>query len=377
MIKILAAGDFCPVNRIEKLVSGDNIDLIYNDFMPILEGNDINIVNLECPLANQKSPIPKIGPSLIAGEKCIEALKYGNFNLLTLSNNHIMDQGEAGLNSTIRLCRENNIGTLGAGRNENEASVILYREIGNRIFAFLNFSEKEFSAADHDKPGSNTLNPVRNYYSIMEARRAADYVYVFVHGGHEDYSLPSPRMVDTYRFYIDAGADFVIGNHTHCFSGYEKYQKGLIFYSLGNFIFDWDDKRNSPWNSGYCVKFMFSDKDHSFEILPYSQCNEKPGLFLLNPSEKQVFERDLEKLNGIIASNDLLLREWEKFVLQKKDFYLMNYEFNSSRLFRAARSRKLIPSFLSGRKKLMLLNFLQCESHRDLAIESLKTKTGK
>jgi hypothetical protein len=372
MIKILITGDFCPHKRIEQLVLDNRFEEIYNDFLPNLENNDINITNLECPLINHKSPILKIGPNLLAKEKCIEALLFGKFNLLTLSNNHILDQGRQGLLSTIELCNNNNIENIGAGTSLAEASKILIKQIKKKRIAFLNFSENEFSTASFDHTGSNPLNPIQNFYAIRSVREQSDYVIVIVHGGHEEYPFPSPRMVETYRFFINAGADIVIGHHPHCYSGYEKYQKGYIFYSLGNFIFDMNGYRNSDWNFGYAVKFYFDDQEISFDIIPYKQCDIKPGVFLLNDNEITKFYSKLNVLNKIIINNDLLKQEWNKLVMQRKKYYLVNFETFNSLFYKSLRYRSLLPGMLSKKKKLLFLNMISCEAHRDLVIDILK-----
>lgn len=372
MIKILITGDFCPHKRVEQLSINKRFIDIYNNFYPILEDNDINITNLECPLINEASPITKVGPNLSAEESCIETLKYGKFNLLTLSNNHIMDHGEKGLFSTVQLCKNNSIDIVGAGKNLKEASQVYHKKILDYKIAFLNFSEIEFSSAEINQAGSNPLNPVKNYYSIKSARRKADFVIVIIHGGHEGYVLPSPRMVETYRFFIDAGADIIVGHHTHCFSGYEQYNNGLIFYSLGNFIFDLDNAKISDWNYGFAVKFMLEKEQISFEIIPYKQCEESPGVFLLTESETQIFNEKLKILNNKILDSDLLLKEWKALAEQRKAQYLIKFEVYSSKILAILRYRKLIPTFLSKKKKAILLNTLRCESHRDIAIESLK-----
>lgn len=373
MIKIFLTGDFCPIHRIEQLVLSGNYDKIYNDFLPYLQNNDINITNLECPLINKNSPIAKVGPNIRAREESINALTFGEFNLVTLSNNHIMDHGDAGLISTIQLSQKNKIEYVGAGMNLGDASRILYKEIKNKKIAFLNFSENEFATADAQHAGANPLNPVRNFYSIKSAREKSDYVIVIVHGGHENYSLPSPRMVDTYRFFIDCGANIVAGHHPHCYSGYENYKDGLIFYSLGNFVFDWPDSRNSSWNYGYSVKFSIDETRISFDIIPYKQCNENPGLFLLTDSEKQDFDSKLQMLNRTISDNSLLYKEWVSFSERMRKSSLINFECFNSRLYKSLRSRKLIPGILTKNRKLFLLNILRCESHLDIAIESLKS----
>lgn len=372
MLRILVTGDFCPTLRVGELVERGMFPEIYNDFFPVLTGNDINITNLECPLLNDGSAISKTGPALRAKEECIRALVYGNFNLVTLSNNHILDYGEEGLNSTIKVCKKNNIAFIGAGKNIDAAAEVIFRTIGNVKIAFLNFSENEFSTAGVNKPGSNPLDPVKNYYSIRAARDEAQYVVVLVHGGHEMYSLPSQRMKDTYRFFIDAGADIVAGHHSHCFSGYEKYGNGFIFYGLGNFIFDTESTGHPDWIMGYAVRFSFFDDRIEPEIFPYKQCDKIPGLSLLTEAETASFNEKLEHLNYIISNSEQLEKEWLKFVNRNKDYYLLQFEVLSSGIFAFLRSKKILPRFLSKKKKRTLLNIIRCEAHRDMAVESLK-----
>ena len=129
--------------------------------------------------------------------------------------------------------------------------------------------------------GSNPLNIVQQYYAIREAKNNATNVIVIVHGGVEHYWLPSPRMKETYRFFIDAGADAVINHHQHCYSGYEVFKKKPIFYGLGNFCFD-GNKGNKRWTTGYLVNLNLSENTVDFELIPYRQCYEEEiGVHLL------------------------------------------------------------------------------------------------
>jgi len=375
MIRILITGDFCPNKRIEQLVLNKNYAEIYNDFLPNLSGNDINITNLECPLINKDSPIQKFGPNLRAREECVDALTFGNFNLVTMSNNHIMDHGENGLLSTINLCKSNSVYPIGAGRNLEEASKIKIVEIKNKKISFLNFSEIEFGTAEKEKAGSNPLSLVKNYNDIKSAREKADFVIVIVHGGHEGYSLPSPRMVETYRFFIDAGADVVVGHHTHCFSGYESYKNGNIFYSLGNFIFDRATRTTSDWNYGYAIKLILDKDKVNYNLIPYRQCDKTPGVVLLKDAERSNFYEKIAGLNRIINDSTTLDKEWERFSLTKRNSLLINFECCDSSIYRFLRLRKLLPALISEKKKMRLLNLIRCESWRDLSLESLKPKT--
>ena len=374
MVRVLVSGDFCPINRIELLAKKGDYSRIFNDFISVLKRSDFNITNLECPLFNGSRTISKTGPSLKADETSVKILKYGNFHLVTLANNHVMDFGIDGLKSTLEICDREKIATVGAGFNLQEARKIYFITLNETRIAILNITENEFSTTHNEEPGANPLNPVLNYYDIKEARNKADYVFVIIHGGHEGYHLPSPRMQETYRFFIDAGADIVVGHHTHCFSGYEKYKEGLIFYSLGNFVFDWKGMRNSDWNYGYAVNFTLLDEKITFEVIPYKQCDKNPGVLLLNNTEKQDFNSKLRKLNNILNNNESLLKEWKAFSKKNWNSSLIHFECFSSRIYKSLRYRNLMPGFLSKRKKLILLNIIRCEAHRDLAMESLKNK---
>jgi hypothetical protein len=372
MVKILITGDLCPINRVAELVQANDLNSVYNDFLPVLLENDFNITNLECPLYDGNSRINKSGPSLKVDQDFSKLLKFGNFHLATLANNHIMDSGVDGLNSTIRACKKENISTVGVGENLKDARKPLIKEIKGFKIAILNFAENEFSTTHGNEPGANPINVIINFYDIQSARNEADYVFVIVHGGHEYYNLPSPRMQETYRFFVDAGADAVIGHHTHCYSGYEIYKEKPIFYSIGNFIFDWPGKRNSIWNEGYAVQFILKDNKIDFNIIPFSQCNEKAGVLLLNDMEKNDFNLKLKNLNKIINNSIQLLESFNKYARTNKNEYNTMIQPYSNRYLTALFYRGYIPSIISKKKRRLFLNFIRCEAHRDMLIKILQ-----
>lgn len=167
----------------------------------------------------------------------------------------------------------------------------------------MNCCEHEFSIATATTAGANPLNPIQQYYNIQEARTKADYVLVIVHGGHEHYALPSPRMKETYRFFIDAGADAIINHHQHCYSGYEIYHGKPIFYGLGNLLFDHKSERHGPWNEGFMVSLRLDKQTlPQFELYPYTQCNERPSVIPMNEAERKIFAERIDKLNQIISN---------------------------------------------------------------------------
>lgn len=237
--------------------------------------------------------------------------------------------------------------------------------------AIINCCENEFSIATDLTPGANPLNPIRQFYKIKEARKYADFVLVIVHGGIEHYQLPTPRMVENYHFFIDAGADAIVNHHQHCYSGYEIYNGKPIIYGLGNLLFDNPNSRYSIWNEGYMVQINFDEKI-TFDLHPYTQCNEEPNICLMNEEQKKSFKNKILDLNRIIASPKELMKALDAYSIKNRKFILSSFTPWTNRLLLAAFIRGLLPSFLSTKRIINIKNRISCESHYDLTIRELK-----
>lgn len=370
-IKILITGDFCPINRIEDLALKQDYSSIFNDFIDVFRGNDLNVVDLECPLTRSNSARPKTGPHQKAHPDCINILKFTEVGLAAMSNNHIMDYDSQGAEETINLCRKHGIQTLGIGRNANEASKPYSVVIKSKKIAFLNYADNEFLNTPDGSFISNPIDPVGCFYDIQNAKESHDYIIVIVHAGNEFYELPSPRTKKMYRYFIDLGADVVVSHHTHAWSGYEIYNSKPIFYGLGNFIYDWPGKRNSRWNQGYVIRLKFSGGS-DFEIIPLNQCNDRPGVFHLNSKEKDLFNEEISRLNKIIFDDQLLETEFRKYCKSVFPMYDAFIEPGFGKYIASLRKRGFFPKLMSRQKRLLLLNLTRCESHRDVLLRMLK-----
>jgi poly-gamma-glutamate synthesis protein (capsule biosynthesis protein) len=370
-IKILITGDLCPINRIEELALKEDFSTIFNDFFDVFQGNDLNITDLECPLTTSETARPKIGPYQKANPDCIKILKYADINLAAIANNHIMDYDNRGVIDTIELCKANNIDTVGIGRTIEEAGKPYSVNIKGKRIALLNFADNEFLSTTDGSFNCNPINPVQAFYDINNAKKKNDYLILVIHAGNEFHELPSPRTKKLYRYFIDQGADVIISHHTHVFSGYEIYKSKPIFYGLGNFIYDSPGKRNEVWNKGYVVKLRLSEKV-DFDIIPLKQCNEKPGVFHLNSGETEDFVKEIDLRNQLIADDQQLEAEFQKFcnlVLPVYDAFIEPY---FGKFITSLRRRGFFPKLMSRRKRLLLLNITRCESHRDVLIRLLK-----
>ena len=369
-INILFTGDFCPHNRIEQLSEQGNYKAIFNDFINVFWDNDLNITDVECPLTTSKKRIPKTGPYQFAAPHTIGILKFANINLAAMANNHIMDCDAEGAVDTISVCRQAGIATVGIGSSAAEKRKPFSTIIKGKKIAIINFAENEFIAAPGGEMAANSLHLVNNYYDITAAKKEHDFVLLLVHGGNEFYHLPSPRVKETYRFFIDIGADAVISNHTHCFSGYEIYNGKPIFYSLGNFIYDWPERINTDWNIGFVVKLRISNTIN-FEIIPLKQNNEVPGVFHLNTPEKKLFDEKLLQLSNVISDDTKLAEAFDAYCSSKKRLYEAFIEPNFGSTIASLRARGFFPKLMKKRKRLLLLNLARCEAHRDVLLNLL------
>ncbi len=372
MMKVIIAGDFAPTARLAKLVEERNFGEIFSENLrKIIKSADFSFVNFESPIVeNGYNPIQKCGPNLRCTKEAAEAVKYAGFTGVTMANNHILDYGAEGLRKTVECCESQGLDIVGVGNNLKEAERVLYLSKGNKVLAVINCCEHEFSIATETEAGANPLNPVGQFYAIQEAKKKADYVLVIVHGGHEMFQLPSPRMVETYRFFIDAGADAVVNHHQHCYSGYETYKGKPIFYGLGNFCFDEEGLRDCSWNEGYMVELSFSDVITS-NIYPCCQYGIKPTIELLGAT---AFDNTIAELNQIISDNNSLRATITEYYKNCKNNELSRMEPYSGRILSKLFSLGFLPKFICGQKAINILNHVDCEAHRDKLIFALRNE---
>ncbi len=379
--KILIAGDLCLQARTAH-ANLDKLVQTHEACKPIIAAADYAVVNLECAVVTSDTPkaIKKAGPALRCSEKVVDLAKALGFKACTLANNHFADYGNDGVKEALDVLKTSELDIVGAGMNAEKAKCILYKKINDISFAFINACEHEFTIAMGLKAGCNPLNPISLSYDIKEAKKNADYVIVILHGGHEGYQLPSPRMQETYRFFVDMGADVVVNHHQHCYSGYELYNGKPIFYGLGNFSFDENGMRNDIWNEGYMVSLTFGETI-SYDLIPYVQNDEQMGVQMMDGQREEDFEAHIMQLNDIIVDTKQLEKAWLAMAELHKEEYLNPLNpYQYPWLVRLARHHllpnklvaKLLPEYMTNSRKAFLKSYFQCESHRDVMNELLK-----
>lgn len=376
-MKVLIAGDFVPSYRVADRINASDYGFM-KDIMPVVSGSDYSIINLEAPVVSREAfPIEKTGPNLKCNSKAIECLAQSGFKCVTLANNHFRDFGEVGIWDTLSSCEKFGIDYVGGGASLQNAQEVLFKQLGGESLAIINCCENEWSIARGGRGGSNPLDTVGISRCIKSSKKIANYVILIVHGGIELYPLPSPRMKDLYRFFIEQGADAVVNHHQHCFSGYEEYNGKPIIYGLGNFCFDHENPPSNPslWGSGYMVQLVLSETV-SFNLIPYVQCvGDDSSVRLID--DKTEFNDRIRNLNSIIENDDLLRESFANCALQHSSLVSTVLSPYSSDLFKRMLSRGFLPSFVNKQRVRRLLSYIQCESHRDVLLFNTSVLLGQ
>lgn len=375
-VNLLFAGDFCPNGRYERLVL-EGGDSLFGDARGLIESADLAFVNLECPLTASARAIKKIGPSLKADPGCARAL--ARFTVVGLANNHVMDYGDEGLRDTIDACAASAIPVVGAGMSASEAERPFLTETKGVKVAIIAVAEHQFNRGAAEGGGVGLMDAVENYRQIDRARAEADLVIVTFHGGNEQFAFPRPGLRKLCQYFIDIGADAVIGHHPHVPGAYEYYQGKPIVYSLGNFLFD-SPSDTDGWRSGYLAQLSFDVTSHAFrgmELFPYEQSIQTAGVKLLSGGERQDALRHLESLRATLGNPEAYMAEWNRWLTGQTDSYLLIQY--SAYLFRGlgflARHTPLL-SLLVGNTLLNKLNMVRCPSHHEILVAALENKVS-
>jgi poly-gamma-glutamate synthesis protein (capsule biosynthesis protein) len=375
-VNVLFAGDFCPNRRYEPLILEQG-ECLLRDALGLIESSDIAFVNLECPLTRDGRPIQKIGPTMKAAPDCAGALTP--FTLVGLANNHILDFGKAGLRDTIEACTARGIGVVGAGLSGRDAQRPFITQTKGVKVAIIAIAELQFNRGDSDGCGVALIDPIDNYRHISRVRQEADIVIVTFHGGNEHFEFPRPGLRKLCQYFIDIGADAVIGHHPHVPGAYEYYQGKPIVYSLGNLIFD-REPCIKGWNSGYLTRLSFDVASKGFrglELFPYEQSIASKGLRLLGGREREQALSHLEGLREKLCRHEAYTAEWNRWLSEHGDSYLLVQY--SAYLFRGlgflARHTPLL-KLLVGNSVLNKLNMVRCPSHHEMLVAALEQKVA-
>lgn len=357
----------------EEFETGNAENLIGDEICNLLNAADYKVFNLEMPLADNNTPIDKCGPCLIASTKTIKGYTAIGVDLLTLANNHILDQDTQGLESTLKVLEENNIAYVGVGQTSEEASKPYIFECESKKIGVYACAEHEFSIISNKKGGANPFDPLESLDHVSKLKEQCDYVIVLYHGGKEHYRYPSPNLQRVCRKLVEKGADLVICQHSHCVGCEEKYLDGTIVYGQGNFLFDHSE--SEYWKTSLLVKI---GEDFKIEYIPLVKHGN--GVRLAEGDKANEILDGFKKRSEEIKQEGFIEAEYAKFARTMLDHYL--FAFSGTRRSFCFRSINKLSGYRYSKwlmkrkyKKQTLLairNYVECEAHRELLLEGLK-----
>lgn len=362
---ILIGADLVPTeSNFEYFKNGDAVSMVGNELEDILDKADCRIFNLEVPLADVSAPIEKCGANLIAPTYTVNGYKALGVDILTLANNHILDQGAQGLRSTIRLLEGNGIKYLGAGENLTEASKPYIVENEGKKIGIYACAEHEFSISTSEKPGANPFDPLESLEHIERLKTKCDYVIVLYHGGKERYRYTSPNLQKICRKICDKGADLVVCQHSHCVGCEEKYASSTIVYGQGDFLFD-------HGNNEFYRTSLLIDLDTESGKIDYIPLR-KDGAKVRCANDSDDILNEFYRRSEQIKDEKFITDKYKEFAASMKKNYLMTV-CGAGIVFRII--NKLcghrLKFRISKKRELAIKNYLMCEAHNELFSASL------
>lgn len=348
MIEIVIGADIVPTpSNFANFQNAKMEEIIDKDLLDIINSADFRIFNLETPLCNNQTPIDKCGPNISAPCNTVIGLQQLLPSFLCLANNHIMDHGPQGLETTLNTLQSHNISYCGIGSNVSAAKHPFILEKDGLKIGVYTCCEHEFSTADEHHPGANPFDPLNTPDDIYALKSQTDFVIVLYHGGREHYRYPSPELQKRCRKMADKGADIIICQHSHCIGCKEQYKHSEIIYGQGNFIFDLCD--DDEWQTSLLIKLQFSKQKYNCTYIPFV----KNGAGIKSPDTTQATQiiSDFEQRSQAIASPNFIYQQYQKEAQQALPIYIATFRNNNIYAMR---------------------NYLDCEAHHEIFSFGLK-----
>lgn len=266
LITLTATGDFtiggdsrksADIFEDELKKQGGDINFTMRNVRDILLDDDLTIVNFEGTLTDSTYvPANKRENQFLfsAPPSYVSMLSDNGVEAVSLENNHIMDHGEEAYVDT-----QNALDGAGiAWSNSTTLGVIEVKGVQIAMLSYLCIDRYE-----------SLWNKVPE--DIAAAKAQYPIVIVSFHWGNEKDYAPTNNQIKMGRLAVDAGADLVLGHHSHRLNPIEQYKGVYICYSLGNFCFSGNNKLADMTSFMFQTRFRVRDGEVSnegFRIIP-------------------------------------------------------------------------------------------------------------
>lgn len=263
-VEMLFVGDIMVGRYVETLMDKSGEDYPFLKIDDLLKDHTMVIGNLEGPIPTVHSQTPNNVMVFSFKESIAPLLKKHYFTDVTLANNHTLDQGEANFTHTTEVLTAAGLGVVGHPTKVDE-QYVSRKTINGKDLIFVGF---------HDATRRLDDAAAKALLEKLAAERP-DYLIVTIHWGNEYQLESNARQQDLAHMFIDAGADMVIGHHPHVTQEVEEYNGKIIFYSLGNFIFD--QYFSLDTEQGLAVEVELTDDTSRYTLFPLESHMSQPS----------------------------------------------------------------------------------------------------
>ncbi len=275
---LVFTGDACFAYTFEgNYLTGGIENVVSKEMLTELQGADILMMNEEFPFSTRGTQAPDKQYTFRVDPKYVSAFTEMGVDIVSLANNHALDYGTEALEDSFKTLDDAGILYAGAGDTFERASQLQVIEVNGKKFGYLAASRVIPVGSwniENNQPGMFcTYDETKLLAAIKAAKQECDFLTVYVHWGIERNTTPEAYQTSLGKEYIEAGADLVIGAHTHCLQGIQYFDGKPVFYSLGNFIF------NKTIDKTAAVKVTVDvDGTASYQLLPASASNGTTNL---------------------------------------------------------------------------------------------------
>ena len=368
------AADIVPTETNQKyFAEGDAEHLFGKEILDYLSSVDFRSFNLETPLTQHEEEVFYPGPYMRADPETVHAISALNPSLITIGNNHILDQGSQGCLDTMKTLSDAGISFIGAGKCLDEAAEPFIIDTGEGTVGIYNCTEYEFAAASKNAPGGNPYDPLESFDAVRALKEKCGVVIVLYHGGKEFYRYPSPALQRICRKFAECGAGLVICQHTHCIGCAEEYAGAHIVYGQGNFVFD--RKETEYKKTGLFVECSVENgRIKEVSYVPFVKAKECVRLAEKNISDTILAE--MSQRSSRIMEEGFIESEYEKLAAEQFPVYLKKILGKKKwlRFMNKVTKGNYIKDYYSRKEALAFLNVIGTDNHAELFKAGLRGK---
>lgn len=303
--RILFTGVIVPARCVQAAIDENgNPNYPYEEVRDIIQDADLSVGTLNATISDFPPHTGCIRTYVLVGSaNNADALKWAGFDVMSVATNHIKNCGittcgDRAFFETLENLRRVAILPVGAGANHAEAMRPVVAVLNGIRFGFVSLGQIEPMAfAGEDTPGIAVLNEENIITAVQAARQVSDVVIAMPHWGPEDVPVPNWIQRGLAQDLVDAGADIVVGNHTHVVQAIQELDGVPVFYGLGNFVFDQDLRDHQQ---GVMLILTFEGTRYiGYELIP-THVDQDGRVSVAGPEEAAEILKRIEEASAVV-----------------------------------------------------------------------------